>query len=431
MLINMIGELVTNNAMLELQIKKTLDVKEGQEVTSSIDQMNTHTRNLQENIMAIRMMPLEFAFSRFPRMVRDTSQKLAKKIKFITNDGQTELDRTVIEKISDPLNHLIRNAIDHGIEIPEERLANGKAEEGRIELVAFYRGGNVVIDIIDDGKGLDADAILKKAIDKGLIEESAQLSNSEIFKFIFNNGFSTAQEVTDVSGRGVGMDVVSKNIKALNGTIDIQSEKGKGTKFSINLPLTLAIVDGMATKVGNQTYIIPLLNIIESIKPDKIKVKTLNDNVEVVFIRGEYIPLLRLKRSFLVEADEGIENLTDGIAIIVEVENTKIALFVDELLGELQVVIKNLEDNYKPVEGLSGASILGDGTVALILDLQGLVHMSQRDNNFQLNCMNKQSSEIIQSKNSIKNLDKEDDISNETVLATLKIKQQESAINEE
>lgn len=383
-LINMVGELVTNNAMLELQIKKTLDVEEDQKLLTSLDQMNGHTRNLQESIMAIRMMPLEFAFNRFPRMVRDTAQKLNKKINFVTNDGQTELDRTVIEKISDPLNHLIRNAIDHGIELPEERVKAGKSEEGNINLVAFYRGGNVVIEIIDDGKGLDAEAIFEKAVKKGLIDESAQLSNSEIYKFIFNNGFSTAKEVTDVSGRGVGMDVVAKNIKALNGSIEIESEKGEGTKFSISLPLTLAIVDGMATKVGEQTYIIPLLNIVESIKPQKDKIKTLNDNVEVIFIRGEYIPLLRLKNSFMVPGTQGVDSLNDGIAIIVEVENIKVALFVDELLGQLQVVIKNLEDNYKAVEGLAGASILGDGTVALIIDLQGLVGMSQRENKFKL-----------------------------------------------
>lgn len=383
-LINMVGELVTNNAMLELQVKKSIDIEENQKMLSAIDHMNSHTRNLQESIMAIRMMPLEFAFSRFPRMVRDTAQKLNKKINFITNDGQTELDRTVIEKISDPLNHLIRNAIDHGIESPEDRVAAGKVEEGRIELVAFYRGGNVVIDIIDDGKGLDSEAIFKKAVDKGLVDANAHLTESDIFKFIFHNGFSTAQAVTDVSGRGVGMDVVAKNIKALNGSIEISSEKGQGTKFSISLPLTLAIVDGMATKVGDQTYIIPLLNIVESIKPQKDKIKTVNDNVEVLFIRGEYIPLLRLKKSFTTESNKGLTSITDGIAIIVEVESVKVALFVDELLGQLQVVIKNLEDNYKPVEGLSGATILGDGTVALIVDLQGLVHMSQRLNKFKL-----------------------------------------------
>ncbi|MEC8066831.1 MAG: chemotaxis protein CheA [Pseudomonadota bacterium] len=384
-LINMVGELVTNNAMLELQIKRVLEVEESQDVLASIDQMNSHTRNLQESIMAIRMMPLEFAFSRFPRMVRDTAQKLGKKIDFQTNDGQTELDRTVIDKISDPLNHLIRNAVDHGIESAEQRLACGKPEEGKIELVAFYRGGNVVIDIIDDGKGLDPEAIYAKAVEKGLVDAGVQLPDSEIFKFIFHNGFSTAQAVTDVSGRGVGMDVVAKNIKALNGSIEIFSEKGKGTKFSVSLPLTLAIVDGMATKVGQQTYIIPLLNIIESIKPTADKVKTLNDNVEVMFVRGEYIPILRLKEAFVTESgDQGIEKLEDGIAIIVEVESVKVALFVDELIGQLQVVIKNLEDNYKEVEGLSGASILGDGSVALILDLQGLVDMAQRDNKYLL-----------------------------------------------
>ena len=383
-LINMVGELVTNNAMLELQVKKSMEIEENQKILSAIDHMNGHTRNLQESIMAIRMMPLEFAFSRFPRMVRDTAQKLNKKINFITNDGRTELDRTGIEKISDPLNQLIRTAIDHGIESPEERVASGKVEEGRIELVAFYRGGNVVIDIIDDGKGLDAEAIFKKAVDKGLVDENAHLSESEIFKFIFHNGFSTAQAVTDVSGRGVGMDVVAKNIKALNGSIEISSEKGQGTKFSISLPLTLAIVDGMATKVGDQTYIIPLLNIVESIKPQKEKIKTVNENVEVLFIRGEYIPLLRLKKSFTTESNKGLNDVTDGIAVIVEVENVKVALFVDELLGQLQVVIKNLEDNYKPVEGLSGATILGDGSVALIVDLQGLIQMSQRLNKFKL-----------------------------------------------
>tara|TARA_R110000868_G_scaffold189695_1_gene432928 strand:+ start:115525 stop:117672 length:2148 start_codon:yes stop_codon:yes gene_type:complete len=397
-LINLIGELVTTNAMVELQMRG-IDGEEHRNLINSICEMTSHTRNLQEGIMAIRMMPIEFAFSRFPRMVRDTSQKLNKKINFVTKGGQTELDRTVIEKISDPLTHLVRNSIDHGIETPEERLSAGKSEEGEILLHAYYKGGNVIIDIKDDGKGLDKDSILKKAIEKGLTTEDANLSDNEIYNFIFNNGFSTAKAVTDVSGRGVGMDVVARNIKALNGSISIASVPGKGTTFCISLPLTLAIVDGMATKVGDQTYIIPLLNIIESIRPEKDKIRTLNNNVEMIQIRGEYLPLLRLKETFTVEKSTGEDELGRGIAVIVESEHNKIAIFVDELLGEQQVVIKSLESNYKTVEGVSGATILGDGNVALILDLPGIVRLSQREGRY--HTVKKNSKAVINQMNKI------------------------------
>lgn len=382
-LINLVGELVTTNAMVKLQTNG-LDDEENRNLHSAVSEMTTHTRNLQEGIMGIRMMPIDFAFSRFPRMVRDTSQKLNKKINFITEGGATELDRIVIEKISDPLTHLVRNSIDHGIEIPEKRVAAGKPEEGEILLHAYYKGGNVIIDIKDDGKGLDRDTILQKAIDKGLTTKDAILTDNEIYSFIFNNGFSTAKEVTDVSGRGVGMDVVARNIKALNGAINISSKAGIGTVFSISLPLTLAIVDGMATKVGTQTYVIPLLNIIESIRPDLNTIKTLNNNVEMIQIRGEYLPLLRLKQTFTVEHPKGVDELDKGIAVIVESEHSKMAIFVDKLLGEQQVVIKSLESNYKSVEGISGATILGDGNVALILDLPGIVRLSQREGRYQV-----------------------------------------------
>ena len=380
-LINLVGELVTTNAMV-LQRSNGLDQELHQGLQTAINEMSSHTRSLQEGIMAIRMMPIDFAFSRFPRMVRDTAKKLHKKVNLETEGAQTELDKTVIECIADPLTHLVRNSVDHGIETPEERKAVGKSEEGTIHLNAYYRGGNVIIDVEDDGKGLDKDAILKKAIERGLASENDNLSDDEVFQFIFHSGFSTAKEVTDVSGRGVGMDVVNKNIKSLGGNIAISSQKGIGSCISISLPLTLAIVDGMAIKCGQETYIIPLLNIVESVRPTEDLIRTLQDDVEVIDIRGDYLPILRLAEALQVESGNAVKQLDKGIAVIVEAGKDKIALFVDELLGEQQVVIKSIEENYKDVEGLSGATILGDGRVAFILDLQSIIRASEREGRY-------------------------------------------------
>jgi two-component system chemotaxis sensor kinase CheA len=383
-LINLVGELITTQAMVEQHTGKQVNQDENNSFDSAMNQLASHTRNLQEAIMGIRMMPIDFAFSRFPRMVRDTASKLGKKVKLETSGSHTELDKTVIEKISDPLTHLVRNSVDHGIETIEKRAENNKPEEGIIHLAAFYRGGNVIIEVRDDGAGLSRERILAKAVDKGLFTEDVakSMSDNEVWKLIFDSGFSTAAEVTDVSGRGVGMDVVRKNIQELGGTININSETGIGTCFTISLPLTLAIVDGMTIRVGKETYMVPILNIIESIRLDEVEVQSLQGGVEVVNIRGDYLPLVRLSEVFQVHDTGKHQDISDGIVIIAESDQTHIALFVDELLGERQVVIKSIEDNYRQVEGISGATILGDGTVALIVDLPGLVKVAKRDGRF-------------------------------------------------
>ncbi|MDD9912733.1 MAG: chemotaxis protein CheA, partial [Alphaproteobacteria bacterium] len=383
-LINLIGELVTTNAMVE-QCSKKLDADENQTLKSAVVEMSSHTRNLQEAIMGIRMMPIDFAFSRFPRTVRDTASKLGKQVNLETTGNQTELDKTVIEKIVDPLTHLVRNAVDHGIELPERRQECGKPAEGTIKISAYHRGGNVVIEIQDDGAGLNREKILKKAIEKELIttETAADLSDEDVWNFIFDSGFSTADKVTDVSGRGVGMDVVRKNIQALGGAVHIQSEIEKGTCFTVSLPLTLAIVDGMALRLGRETYIIPILNIIESIRLQPEQCRTMQDGVEIVDIRGEYFPLLRLSEVFgTTEENTTSQDINAGITVVVESDQTRLALQVDELLGEHQVVIKNVEDNYRKIQGISGATILGDGRVAFIIDLSGLVKLARENGRF-------------------------------------------------
>lgn len=381
-LINLVGELVTTNAMVTMQSQK-LDVEDNSIFQSALSEMTSHTRNLQEAIMAIRMMPIDFAFSRFPRMVRDTAQKLEKKVRLVTEGSQTELDKTVIEQISDPLTHLVRNSVDHGIELPAERVENNKPEEGTVMLAAFYRGGNVIIEIRDDGKGLSRDKILAKAIEKEMItpEQAEAMPDDDVWQLIFGSGFSTAAEVTDVSGRGVGMDVVRKNIQALGGSISIKSQEGVGSCFSISLPLTLAILDGMAIKVESETFILPLLNILESLRPNNDMVRTVQNGAQVIDFRGEYVPLVHLAKVMSVTKG-ATTDLTKGIAVIVETEVGKLAIFVDDLLGQRQIVIKNIEDNYKPVEGLSGATILGDGSVALIVDLPGLMRLAQKSDAF-------------------------------------------------
>lgn len=384
MLIDMVGELVTTNAMV-LQSSAHIEDENAQKLTNAINDMNRHTRTLQEAIMAIRMMPISFAFNRFPRMVRDTAQKLDKKVDLIMAGEQTELDKTVIERISDPLTHIVRNAVDHGIETPEERKKLGKNETAKIQLHAFYKGGSVVIEVKDDGRGLDPEKLLAKAIEKGIAHPGENYSNHDIYNFIFEPGFSTAAQVTDVSGRGVGMDIVMKNIKSLGGSVAIETAIGKGSTFSISLPLTLAIVDGMAVRVGEQTYIIPLLSIIESLYPTDEMLHSVNKEVRVLNIRGTYIPLLQLSKVFHPKTVNSNPNLKEGIAVIVESEDKQIALFVDELLGERQVVIKSVEKNYKAIEGISGATILGDGTVSLILDLPGIVQIANREGLYNYN----------------------------------------------
>ncbi|WP_371764497.1 chemotaxis protein CheA [Massilia sp.] len=373
-LINLVGELVITQAMIE-QRSDGLDPMVHQRLLASVSQLTRNTRDLQEAVMSIRMMPMDFVFSRFPRMVRDLAGKLGKKVDFITNGAATELDKGLIERIVDPLTHLVRNSIDHGIELPAARMAAGKSESGRLFLSAAHQGGNIVIEVADDGGGLNRERILAKARQNGL-PVSDNMSDADVWQLIFAPGFSTAEIVTDVSGRGVGMDVVKRNIQALGGTIDIRSARGFGTTILISLPLTLAILDGMSIRSGDEIYILPLGFVVESLQPARADVKEIHGQGRVVKVRGEYLPLIPLYQMFNIEPR--ITDPCEGILVILEAEGRKAALFVDELVGQQQVVVKNLEANYRKVAGISGATILGDGGVALILDVGALLRSSRQ-----------------------------------------------------
>jgi two-component system chemotaxis sensor kinase CheA len=373
-LINLVGELVITQAMIE-QRSSGLDPMLHQRLMQSVSQLTRNTRDLQEAVMSIRMMPMDFVFSRFPRMVRDLAGKLGKKVDFITNGAATELDKGLIERIVDPLTHLVRNAIDHGIEMPAARIAAGKSESGRLFLSAAHQGGNIVIEVADDGGGLHRDKILAKAVSSGLAVSETML-DAEVWQLIFAPGFSTADIVTDVSGRGVGMDVVKRNITAMGGTIDIRSAKGFGTTILISLPLTLAILDGMSIRCGDEIYILPLGFVVESLKPARADIKEITGRGRVVKVRGEYLPLIPLYQMFNIAPR--IVDPAEGILVILETEGRKAALFIDELVGQQQVVVKNLESNYRKVAGISGATILGDGGVALILDVAALLRSSRQ-----------------------------------------------------
>ena len=372
-LINMVGELVITQSMLG-QLGRDFDISRVQRLQEGLAQLEHNTRELQESVMKIRMMPISFVFSRFPRLVRDVSKNLNKKIELIMSGENTELDKTVMEKIGDPLVHLIRNSIDHGIEKPDVRASKGKAETGKVHLNAYHQSGNIVIEIKDDGAGLNTEKILNKAKEKGLVPEDAQLTKEQIFDLIFHAGFSTADQVSDLSGRGVGMDVVRSNIAALNGSIEVTSETDKGTRFVIRLPLTLAILDGQLVRVGEQIFIFPLVSIVESIQSEDQAVNNVGGYSDVLKLRDEYVPILQLSKSFNIKNTQ--KNLQEQIICVVEADGEKTGVVVDELLGQQQVVIKSLEENYRKVEGISGATILGDGTVALIIDISGLAKMS-------------------------------------------------------
>ncbi|MEE2731446.1 MAG: chemotaxis protein CheA [Pseudomonadota bacterium] len=372
-LVNLVGELVITQSMLG-QLGSEFDVSKLQKLQEGLAQLEHNTRELQESVMRIRMLPISFTFSRFPRMVRDLSKQLGKKIELKLLGEQTELDKTVMEKIGDPLVHLVRNALDHGLETPKDRRAAGKPETGTITLNAFHQGGNIIIEIIDDGKGLNREKILAKARNNGVIGENEVLSDEQIQELIFQPGFSTAEQVTDVSGRGVGMDVVRRNIQELNGSIEVKSIEGEGSTFTIRLPLTLAILDGQLIDVGRQTFIIPLVSIVESLQPDMSLINHVAGGCDVFRLRDEYIPIIKLWEIFGVEPRTN--NLAESLLVVVEVGNAKVALVVDDLLGQQQVVIKSMETNYKKVDGISGATILGDGTVSLILDITDLIHMA-------------------------------------------------------
>ncbi|MDH5517300.1 MAG: chemotaxis protein CheA [Gammaproteobacteria bacterium] len=373
-LINMVGELVITQSMLSM-LGEDFNMSRLEKLQEGLIQLDRHTRELQESVMQIRMVPISFTFSRFPRMVRDLSEKLGKNIELVMHGENTELDKTVIEKIGDPLVHLVRNSIDHGIEMPEARIAAGKPKVGTIQLNAFHRGGNIVIEITDDGKGIDKEVIYNKGVEKGLVEAGAKLADQQIYDLLFNPGFSTATEITDVSGRGVGMDVVKKNIMSLGGAIETHSVKGQGSIFSIRLPLTLAILDGQSVAVGGDNYIIPLVSIVESVQPKKEQLNMVAGKGETYKLRDEYLPILRVCDLFNIP-DAKAKKLEDGLLVVVEADGKHFGVFVDDLLGQQQVVIKSLESNYKRIEGISGATILGDGSVALILDIPGLIRMS-------------------------------------------------------
>ena len=374
-LINTVGELVITQAMLS-ELGRKLDGSVAEQFRSGLNQLERNMRELQESVMRVRMLPISFTFSRFPRMVRDLAQRLGKQIELKMTGEQTELDKTVLEKIGDPLVHLVRNSVDHGIESPEVRVKNGKSATGIVHLDACHRGGHIAVEIRDDGGGLDKSRILAKARSRGLVGQNDVLSDEQIYELIFLPGFSTAEKTTDVSGRGVGMDVVRRNVKELGGKIEISSELGKGSRFIITLPLTLAIVDGQSVSVGSETYIVPLTSIIESLQLAPQSVSRLSGRGEVFSFRGDYLPIVRLHELFGLEPRA--TDLHEGLVVVAEGDGRRIGLFVDELLGQQQVVIKSMEANYGPVDGVAGATILGDGSVALILDLSGLIRVATR-----------------------------------------------------
>ena len=375
-LINMVGEVVITQSMLGLIGENFTMDKVGQ-LKRGLAQLERHTRDLQQSVMNIRMLPISFVFSRFPRLVHDISTQLHKKITLKLVGENTEVDKAVVELINDPLVHLIRNSLDHGIEMPADRVAAGKPEMGTIELKAYHRGGHIVIEIVDDGRGMDKAKLLAKAIEKGLVEESTIMTDKQILELIFMPGFSTAEKLTDISGRGVGMDVVRRNIQSLGGNIDIISELGKGSTIAIHLPLTLAILDGQSVAVGDETYIVPLVSIIESINITEKMLNKVAGKGETFKLRNEYLPIIRMREIFNVKSGNATKS-NEGVIVVVEGQGALCGFLVDELLGQQQVVIKSLEANYRRVEGVSGATILGDGSVALILDVPGLVRLSVR-----------------------------------------------------
>ena len=374
-MINLVGELVITQAMLA-QTASQFDPVVFEKLHSGMNQLERNTRDLQESVMSIRMMPISFVFSRYPRVVRDLASKLNKRVELKTVGENTELDKGLIEKIADPLTHLVRNSLDHGIEQPENRRAAGKSMQGTITLRAFHQGGSIVIEVSDDGAGLNRAKILAKARERGLSIHDG-MTDQEVWQLIFEAGFSTAEAITDVSGRGVGMDVVKRNIQSLGGRIDIESSFGVGTRISIRLPLTLAILDGLSVTAGNQMFIVPLNYIVESLQPTAADIKTVSGNGRVVQVRGEYLPIIALHEIFNLHSN--VTSVHDGILVILEAEGRKAALFVDDLVGQHQVVIKSLETNYRRVKGVSGATIMGDGKVALILDTVALVMASQQE----------------------------------------------------
>ncbi len=372
-LINLVGELVITQSMLA-QRSDLLDPVVHSDLLNSMGQLERNARDLQESVMSIRMMPMEFVFSRFPRLVRDLASKLNKQIELTLLGSSTELDKSLIERIIDPLTHLVRNSLDHGVETPEVRVANGKEATGNLTLSAEHQGGNICIEVIDDGAGLNRERILAKAASQGM-NVNDNMSDEEVGMLIFAAGFSTAEKVTDVSGRGVGMDVVKRNIQEMGGHVEIHSQQGKGTTIRILLPLTLAILDGMSVKVGEEVFILPLNAVMESLQPLAEDLHPLAGGERVLQVRGEYLPLVELYNVFDVE--DAKTEATQGIVVILQSAGRRYALLVDQLIGQHQVVVKNLESNYRKVPGISAATILGDGSVALIVDVSALQSLNR------------------------------------------------------
>lgn len=371
--INLVGELVITQAMLA-QTASTLDPVLHDRLLNGMEQLERNARDLQEAVMSIRMMPMDYVFSRFPRLVRDIAGKMGKQIELQTYGRATELDKSLIERIIDPLTHLVRNSLDHGIETPEKRVAAGKDPVGQLVLSAQHNGGNIVIEVSDDGAGLNREKILKKAMAQGLpVNENSP--DDEIWQLIFAPGFSTAEKVTDISGRGVGMDVVRRNIQDMGGHVQLSCEPGNGTTTRIVLPLTLAILDGMSVRVGEETFILPLNHVTESLQPTNDQIYSVAGNERVMHVRGEYLPLVEMHRVFSVS--DAQTDPTQAIAVIMQAEDRRFALLVDHLIGQHQVVVKNLESNYRKVPGISAATILGDGSVALIVDVFALARANR------------------------------------------------------
>ena len=373
-IINLVGELLITQSMLAA-FADGLDTSKLDMLRKGLSQLARNTRELQESVMQIRMLPISFAFNRFPRLVHDLSRKLGKSVEIKLVGENTELDKTVLEKISDPLVHLVRNSLDHGLETPEQRVANGKPPGGTIELAAFHEGGSIVIEVKDDGAGLNRPRILQKARERRLIAEDQELSDEQVDNLIFMPGFSTAEQVSDVSGRGVGMDVVRQNINDLGGHVQIFSRTGQGSTVRIRLPLTLAILDGQLVRVGKEIYIISLLAIVETVQVTRDRISNVLGGGEVFRLREEYLPVIKLGELFDIEPDSN--EIEDGLLVVVEADNKRVCVLVDDLLAQQQVVIKSLESNFKPVLGVAGATILGDGAVALIIDVRDLVRAAE------------------------------------------------------
>ncbi len=372
-IINLVGELVITQAML-VQTASTLDPVVHDRLLNGIEQLERNARDLQESVMSIRMMPMDYVFSRFPRVVRESAARMNKQIRLVTKGQATELDKSLIERIIDPLTHLVRNSIDHGIEMPEDRLAAGKDAEGVLTLSAQHQGGHIIIEVVDDGAGLNRERILKKAMSSGL-PVTETMPDDEVWQLIFAPGFSTADKVTEISGRGVGMDVVRRNIQSMGGHVQLYSRAGVGTTTRIVLPLTLAILDGMSVQVGQEVFILPLAHVTESMQPTHEQLRRVSETDHVMFVRGEYLPLISLRDIFSVSDAE--VDVTRAIAVILQAEDMRFALLVDHLIGQHQVVVKNLEANYRKIPGISAATILGDGSVALIVDVFALQRLAR------------------------------------------------------